>query len=170
MAKAKIVLFKSKTLKDGSHPIMLRITHLKKIKYVYLNFAVKPEEWLEETQTITTKDKKLKRVYNVQNLNFHRTYIEALEIISDLEGQNKVFSVDQIFEKLKGADSSTFKVFVQKIIDELEEQGKFGNATCYKRVQSVFLKFRNDKDISFDQIDYSTLKKFETYMLKTFSE
>ena len=166
MAKAKIVLFKSKTLKDGSHPIMLRITHLKKIKYLYLNFAVKPEEWLADTQTITTKNKKLKRVYNIQNLNFHRAYVKAMEVISDLESLNKVYSVDLISHKIKGVESSTFKVFTQKIINELEEQGKHGNATCYKRIQTAFLKFLNGKDISFDQIDFSTLKKFETSMLK----
>lgn len=44
-ATVNILLFKSKTLKDGSHPLMIRICKDSKKKYRSLGVSIKPEYW-----------------------------------------------------------------------------------------------------------------------------
>lgn len=166
MARAKIVLYKSKKLKDGSHPIMLRITHRKKIKYIYLNFAVHEGDWDESTQTLTTKDKRLKRTYNSHNVKFHKTYSKALEVISQFESEGKLYRVEQIVRKIVGIQSSTFIKFTENLIEELKERGNDGNARAYQSNLNIFKEFIGEKDLTFDEIDFSLVKKFETWLFK----
>ena len=48
MAKAKIILFTSKTYKDGKHPIMLRVSHKRKSKYFSLQISCTQKHWDKE--------------------------------------------------------------------------------------------------------------------------
>lgn len=50
MASVKVVLFTSKTMKDGEHPIMLRLIQDRKIKYVYLHASCHPDLWDEKNK------------------------------------------------------------------------------------------------------------------------
>lgn len=45
MAKVKAVLFTSKKFNDGTFPVMLRITHKRKVKYVSLKISVPESHW-----------------------------------------------------------------------------------------------------------------------------
>ena len=44
-ATVNVICYKSKTLKNGEHPLMLRICKDKKIKYQSMGISVKPEYW-----------------------------------------------------------------------------------------------------------------------------
>jgi integrase len=166
MSSVKILFFKQKVLDDGTSPIVLQVIH-KRIRRIFsLNYSTFVERWNDNEKEIKIFDKSQKHFIKGKNFYFKEMLLKVNQIILDFEKNGTEFSADDVIQKLKGANSSTFKIFTQKIIDELEEQGKFGNAICYKRIKSVFLKFLNDKDISFDQIDFSILKKFETYILK----
>ncbi|MCZ6520969.1 MAG: Arm DNA-binding domain-containing protein, partial [Bacteroidetes bacterium] len=44
----KIILFKSKTLSSGDHPIMLRVTYQRIRKYYSLKMHSSPDKWNEE--------------------------------------------------------------------------------------------------------------------------
>ena len=45
MPNVKVLLYKSKTYKNGTHPVMLRITHNRKAKYLSLNMLCVEAEW-----------------------------------------------------------------------------------------------------------------------------
>jgi len=166
MATVKLYHFKNKVLKDGTSPVLLQVLHKRVRRWYSTGISVKDENWDEHERKLVNFPKEEKHLIAKKNFFLKKLLFRAEEIVLDFENEERTYTADDVLQQLRGVESSTFKVFSQKIIDELEEQGKFGNATCYKRVQSIFLKFRNDKDISFDQIDYSTLKKFETFMLK----
>lgn len=44
----KAVLYRSKTLKDGTHPILIRITKGRKVSYIGIGYSLRPENWNEE--------------------------------------------------------------------------------------------------------------------------
>ncbi len=51
MAKATVVLYTSKKYKDGTSPIMLRVTKNKQLKYFKIgdeNFNIKTKQWNKE--------------------------------------------------------------------------------------------------------------------------
>lgn len=48
MAKISVVLFKSKILKNGEHPIMLRVTVGNKMKHFSMDMSTNPKQWDEK--------------------------------------------------------------------------------------------------------------------------
>ena len=53
-ANTEVIFFKSKVLKNGSSPLMLRITHSQKRKYLSLGVSLTPEFWdFKKKQTKT---------------------------------------------------------------------------------------------------------------------
>lgn len=53
--KLKAVLFKSKTYKDGSHPIMIRVTQNRKVIYKSVGYSAQPNAWDEDAQRVYEK-------------------------------------------------------------------------------------------------------------------
>ncbi len=44
-ASISVVCYKSKTLSNGEHPLMLRVTKDRKPKYVSLSISIHPDNW-----------------------------------------------------------------------------------------------------------------------------
>ena len=55
MASIRIVLFKSKTLSNGKHPVMVRITHRRKVKYIGTGYNASEKEWDEKKSRFKKK-------------------------------------------------------------------------------------------------------------------
>ena len=45
MGTVKVVLRKSRKLKDGRYPIAIRLTHQKKLKYIFTGYSALEREW-----------------------------------------------------------------------------------------------------------------------------
>jgi site-specific recombinase XerD len=166
MASVKIIFFKHKVFEDGTSPILLQIIHKRTRRVLSLNYSTTEDKWDEKNKLVIDSNKSRKRYIKERNFYFHSMLLKAQEIIIDFENSNKVFTADDIIEKLKGISSTTYLSFTQNLIQELIEQGREGNSRAYKNTYGVTRKYLKDKDISFDQIDYKFLKKFETYMIK----
>ncbi|MCG8321552.1 MAG: Arm DNA-binding domain-containing protein [Cytophagales bacterium] len=61
-AKSKIVLYTSKTLKDGSHPVVLRITYDRKRKYYTLGVTGSPDRWNRDAGRFKGNNKNNKKL------------------------------------------------------------------------------------------------------------
>lgn len=44
-ASISVICYKSKTLSNGEHPLMLRVTKDRKLKYLSLGISVHPDNW-----------------------------------------------------------------------------------------------------------------------------
>lgn len=165
MATVKIHLLTDRELKDGTHPLYLHVIH-KRIRRRYATgISVKSEDWDEKEKQIINYPKNKKHLVLKKNLFLKKLLIKAEGIIIDLEESEKAYSADDIIAKLKGVDSALFSAFTDKLIKELQKQGRDGNANAYINSKSVFLKKIGKKEISFDEIDYRLLKKFETVLV-----
>ncbi|MGQ0827974.1 MAG: Arm DNA-binding domain-containing protein [Bacteroidota bacterium] len=45
MASVKVILYKSKKLKDGSHPLAIKVTKDRKVKYFFLKKSINSIHW-----------------------------------------------------------------------------------------------------------------------------
>ena len=87
----------------------------------------------------------LKRIYNSHNVNFHKTYSKALEIISQFENTGKLYSVDQVVQKINGVQLATYIKFTENLVKELKERGNDGNARAYQSNLNIFKEFMGQK-------------------------
>lgn len=163
MASTKIILYTSKTLKNGEHPIMIRLIVDRKIKYIYLGYSTTPNMW-DDAQKLL-----LKGYDNFKKTNFiiHKKKSELDGIILDFESEGKSYTVDDIEKKFLNSIEkiSVFK-YCQEIIDRLEKTNRIGDATVKKDLLRSLKKFTNNKDIAFSEINYSFLLKYEEDFLQ----
>jgi len=163
MIKAKVILYKSKVLKDGKSPLMLRITKGTARKYISIGFSISDSEWNESTgkpKGRSHTSMELSRI--IQNIE-----LNALQKIQELSEKNKNVSLDEICFALKDSkDNIKVLTYWEKIINSLEKSGKIGNSKAYKNTYGVFKNFCNGKELDFTELDLKTILKFEEYLLK----
>lgn len=106
MASVKVLLYTSKVLKNGEHPIMLRLIKDRKIKYVSLDQSCKAELWDSNEQRPTKK-----HPHKVElNIKISKIISDANKIILDFENNDQHYSVEDIAKALskKASVSSPF--------------------------------------------------------------
>lgn len=161
MASIKVVLYKSKKLKNDEYPVMIRINH-HKLKYVSTGISAKESQWDQ-------KECKLKRTKeNHKRLN---NYIESLRLkledkLLELQKSSKVFTVEDIASVCNTNESRiTFYSYAETVIKQLTKATKLGNRDVYQTMLNKVKKYTNEKDFMFEEINYKWLKSFEVHCL-----
>ena len=162
MASSKIILYASKILKNGKHPLMLRAIKDRKIKYFSLGFSCKPDQWDELTCTLKKGYPNYKKI----NLLLNKKKNELEEIIINFQNDDKDFSTQEIALKFRGSlEKKTIFKYLQEVIDRLTNTNKLGNASVYKNLLRTITHFQKGKDLMFSDISYAWLMKFEEEFL-----
>ncbi len=161
MASLKLVLYKSKTLSNGKHPVMIRITH-GKLKYLSTGHSCTEDEWDAANSQFSPLKKNRTRLNNL----LATKYTDVEDVIIELDKKGKSYTMDDISRKLEsGGDSANFLEFTQKQIDSLKKAKRLGNAAVYQTVYNVVNDFRCGKDFTFDELNFKWLTDFETHCL-----
>ncbi len=156
-----VLLYTSKTLKNGEHPIMIRITKDRKSKYISLKKSSKIEWWDLKKQLPTRKHPNRRELEEL----IDKKRIEAKKLEIEMETEKANFSLDEYNVKFrkKGKQITVFKFF-DEVIDNMVKAGRIGNSKAYKDAKNSFSNFRNGKDLSFAEMDTPMLTRYEQYM------
>jgi site-specific recombinase XerD len=158
----KIILFKSKALNAGTHPIMIRATYNRERRYYSLGYSAAPENWNEtlgryERKRLTEEERKANLIFDNYSKRLH-----------DLEDYfERVGFTFTRFEK-KFFNVSTGKVleFFGEVIKDLETEKRYGSASTYKDTLARLKEFKS-KEFTFHDIDLKFLQQFEKHLKKT---
>ena len=154
--------------KDGMCPIIFRLSHHRKTIAISTGFAVPPEYWNE-------KNREVKRTYNgvssVARLNnlLIKKMTELRDGINELEenGQLGGLSITELKNTLtKPTNTISFFDFTNRLISEMEEANRFGNAKAYRCALGSLKNFNKKESLRFEEMTYTYLKRFETAHLK----
>ena len=166
-ASVKISLDTRRPKKDGSFPIILRITHKRKTTSITTGYSVPIKYW-------DSKRGKIRKSYTgVANISRTNNFLEkqkakAIDKLTRLEEDDKLIylSIPEVKDKILGkAKDNSFFAFSEKVIGTLMNEDRIGNARSYKNVLREVKKFRNGIDFPFSELNYQFLKKFEHYYL-----
>lgn len=150
MSTAKFSLHTIKKNKDGRHPVVLRITSGSYRKFIFTGYYCKPDEWDEETQTVTSN-------YTIKNpgrtlINTYLTLYKAkVQDIHDQFIRDGIsnYTPDQfinVYGQRNKARVTVFSAFRERI-EELQSEGREGYSRVFKSVLSIFTTFRQGKDL-----------------------
>lgn len=92
--------------------------------------------------------------------------IKCLEvIIKQLEQSKIAFNSDDIISNFqKGANKYSLFSFMENLIIQLEQRAKYRTSETYKATLKSFKRFRNDKDLFFDELDSDIILMYEAYL------
>ncbi len=163
MASTKIVLYKSKTLKNGEHPIMIRIIVDRKTKYISLGISTLSKFWDDSQNLLTRGYSNFKKANHL----IHKKKFEIDEIILDFENEKRAYTIEDIEAKFYNSiQKVTLFKYCEQIIERLKNTNRLGDAAVKKDLLRSLKKFRNDKDLNFSEITYSFLTKYEEDFLQ----
>ncbi|MEZ4939320.1 MAG: site-specific integrase [Saprospiraceae bacterium] len=165
MASSKVVLFTSKTLKNGEHPIMLRLIQNRNIKYINLHASCLPDLWDEENNL----PKKQHPHFHQLKVLIRSRLLESEKAILELEQENRPYTLEELCKRMaieqKRQQTSVLQYF-EAVINRLNLSGRLGYAAVFTSTRNYLLNFREGRDFEFADITHSFIVGFDEYLLR----
>jgi len=159
-----ISLDKRRKKKDGTYPIIMRLSHNRKSIGIPLGISVQEKDWDAKRREVKKSYKGVSSITRLNNLILKKK-AEAMEMVTKLEDRAELqfMSVKQIKERITHSNtSSSIFAFSERLMDEMKQAQRFGNARTYKLVLGVLKTYNKNRDLRFEEINYAFLKKWET--------
>lgn len=157
------ICFKSKTLKNGTFPVMLRLTQFGKRKHVSLGVSVNEQFWdfIKNKPKKNCPDKDLIITVIDREVSLFRNQI------NQLKKEGKDCSLDALVQMVKKpVVRHTVGGYLDDYIDLLKTQGRLGYAIIFEDLRQAMRHYSLSLDYPFSDITVSWLRDFELFMRK----
>ncbi|MBQ3026878.1 MAG: site-specific integrase [Alistipes sp.] len=155
------VLYTSKTLSNGLHPLMLRLTKDRKRKYISLHVSLNAQHWDSEKckpRRHCPNKSQIEQLIRQQILHFEQ---KALEF--QLSGRE--FTLDSLCAKSTSKTSRhTVGDFLDRHIEELLHEDRIGNAKTFKELRTSLQNFSDSLDFHFSEMNANWLQRYEHWL------
>ena len=160
------ILYTSKTLANGEHPIMLRVCYNGKRTYKSIGISCKPSEW--------NKDKNKVKGSRASSLNtiITRELTKANDYVLSLEGKDDYTASTIIKHLSKSAPTqiTLYSLFEERITFFKEEKQSHNNAVGYRTLLNRIKKYTDNVDLELFEITPSWLSEFEEHLRCHYSD
>jgi len=158
------VTLRKKANKQGLFPLAVRITKNRKTTYLYTGHYIDIKYWDEDNREIRKSHPNSKRLNNL----LLKKLAEANQTLIDLQTHKNDISSKQIKREIATPLSKTsFKEIADKYLDNLEKTNKLQRLSSDKARVGHFVKFVDNDDLSFREIDEALLRRFSHYLKTT---
>lgn len=153
--------------KDGTYPLMMRLGHNERTTAIPIGINLLEKDWDIEKRLVKKSYEGSNTVTRLNNI-IQKKKADAMDIILGLHEakQLPMMSVIAVKDKIitNNKPQSVF-TFAENLIKDLISENRIGTARSYKEVISVLKKYNGGKDLSFFDLTYTFLKKYETYYM-----
>ncbi len=158
MSTGKVVLYTSKVLKNGEHPIMLRISKDRKSKYISVGSSCPVALWDAKLNL----PKKKHPLYHELSVLIETKMLEAKKLLVEMRSEAAEFSAEEITVTLKGSTKAKQQAlqFFDTCVAALKKQNRIGTAEIFKSTRNSLSNFRKKKDFDFSFITPGFLWKY----------
>jgi len=166
MAKVNVILYKQKTLKNGEHPILIRVSHFDKTLKISTGLSSTPERWNAEYQSFI-KDKRINPDHLSDNAILIDAKAKAARIIQEFERQRLPWTLKMFEAEFKQKQFVNLgpAAYFESHIEKLKEAGRFGYAETFAstlRILQIFdAKFNK---LQFPDIDTDYIRRFDRFL------
>ncbi|CAN5655171.1 site-specific integrase [soil metagenome] len=168
LPQVKVMLYTSKVLADGSHPLRLRITKDGGRKYISIGENCPLTLWDMDKEAPRRSHPEQKRLLALIK-KWETTYADAAK---GLHENGHPFTIDMLIDAVtetskkprKERGGAMLLAHLNDIIEQLQIAKQVGNASVYKDTRRALARFLNDKDCPLSSINVTFLNRFETYL------
>ena len=162
------VLYSSKTLANGEHPIMLRVSYNGQRKYKSLSISCSEKQWNEKKQEV--------RLGHPMALNMNtiiRSEIDkANKYVLSIEGK-EVYSAGSIIKAVTKTAPTThtlFSLFEERIDFFTNTTHKHNTATGYRTLLNIIKRYTKNEDIELFELTRGWVKDFKAYLKTKYAD
>jgi len=160
-AGINILCYKSKTLSNGEHPLMIRVCKDGKKKYLGLGISILPQFWDFE------KNKPKRHCPNkvqIEKIIAEKSQQYANQLI-EFRAENKSFTATTLLKSInKATNARTVGELFLFQIKQLKAEKRTGYAMSLLEVYNSLVKFNGHLDIYFSDIDITWLRRYEMWL------
>ncbi|SDF12449.1 Site-specific recombinase XerD [Pricia antarctica] len=158
------VTLRKKANKQGHFPLAVRITKNRKTTYLYTGHYIDVKYWDEGNREVRKSHPNSKRLNNL----LIKKLAEANQTLIDLQTHKSDISSKQIKKEISTPLTKTsFKEIADNYLDNLEKTNKLQRLSSDKARVGHFVKFVDNDDLSFREIDEALLRRFSLYLKTT---
>ena len=158
-----VICYKSKTLANGEHPLMLRIIQNRKTQYKSLNISVAAKHWDFDKNAPKPKCPHKDLINKI----ILKTKLEYQQKVLEKKANEEEFTASSLIHEQKDEiKAMTVEDFYIQLIKELKEKGQIGNSYAYLSSYDNLKNFNKGRKLNytFSHIDVIFCKKFEDWM------
>lgn len=157
----KVLCYKSKTLSNGEHPLMVCVCKDGKRKYQSLGISIKAEQWDFKSNLPKTKCPNRDRIILLINERIN----EIQKVALDKRIAGKDFTATTLIESASNnVTVKTVGEYYLTYIQNLKKESRIRYAGMFEVSYSSFIKFNKHLDIPFSDIDATWLKRYELWI------
>lgn len=162
-ATISVICYKSKTLSNGEHPLMLRIAQNGKSKYKSLKISVAAKHW-DFDRNVPKPNCPSKDLINKIILKTKLGYQQ--KVLEKKANEEEFTASSLIHEQENEIKAMTVDDFYKQLIKELKEKGQIGNSYAYLSSYDNLKNFNKGRKLNytFSHIDVVFCKTFEDWM------
>lgn len=160
-ATVNVLCYKSKTLRNGEHPLMICVCKEGKRKYISLGISVKPNNWDFEKNKPKRNCPNREQIIKVLNEQEQKYSEQILEFSMKQREYSPTTLVEAVAPVRK---VKTVGDLFNEYIAQLKDEGRLGYALSVQQVCNSLCKFRGHLDIYFSDIDVNWLKSYESWL------
>lgn len=157
------ILYKSKILANGEHPIMLRVCYNGQRKYKSIGLSCLQKDWNDKKGEVRASHPQATDT----NTIIRREKRNAEDVVLTLEKSGVVYSVNSIINaisKTAPSNKTLFSLFEERIDFFKNVAQQFNTATGYITLLNVIKRYTNNQDIELFEISLGWVKDFESHL------
>ena len=166
MATVKLK-FRPSSVPETEGTLYYQVIHKRKVKWISTDYHITPTEWDDKSETLLIPPNGERRT----ELLLMRSIIEwelrqRKETIHKLETANKDITIDEICDAFNQiAPCKTVFTFLQEQVARQEQMKRQGTAKTYGNAYRSFRKFREDIDLTFDELTSDMMERYEAWLI-----
>lgn len=161
MATTKLVLDQRRIKQDGTYPLLIRVTHQRKILPIQLGVSIPKSDWNSKSSTIKPSCPLYKDIYDLINESEYRIQ-KAIIALEKRPNSYRVSDIKSLLSSENLKDMS-FKQYAERCINQMKVSGRVGNALSYLQALNSICNF-SKKELHFSDITYKFLSDYDTFM------
>jgi len=160
MIKVAPILYTSKKLSNGEHPIMIRLTLKGKRKYIGLGVNCKASCWDEVNNLPSKKHPQQKELVILIN-DLVNTISKK---IYSAENSNIILTLEELAQSIENKTSSptqSLSAYIDQICEILKADGKIETNNIFRSTKNAWTKFFKKEIFHFEDINPKSIHDFE---------
>jgi integrase/recombinase XerD len=157
-----------RTKKDGTFPIIMRLSHQGYTLSIPINESIKKQDWDITKRQVKGSYIGIETPTRFNN-RIQQKRIDALRVIQKLEDKKLIhgLAINEIKSLIQNESSSdSFIHFAETQIEQLRQAKRFGTADAYKDALNAIITFSGKRDLKFEAISFKFLTNWETKHLQ----
>jgi site-specific recombinase XerD len=160
MIKVAPILYTSKTLSNGEHPIMIRLTHKGKRKYIGLGVNCKATLW-DEINNLPSK----KHPHQKELVILIKDLVNTIsKKIYTAESSNTILTLEELAKSIDNSSSppkQPLSIYIDQLCENLKAVGKIESSNIYRSTKNAWSKFFKKEIFHFEEINQKSINDFE---------